>query len=292
MTTSIDVAGAREKGINTTETTHAPRDVILYALGVGAKRTELDLVYENASGFKVLPTYAVIPAFAAMWEKNFNNFLPKYNPMMLLHGEQLLTLHSAIPPTAKVSSTARVLDILDKGKGAAVIVSVESKDLDSGKLLATADFNLFIRGLGGFGGHKSLEGDHPFNRNDDVPSREPDAVVETKTTEEQAVLYRLSGDVNPLHVDPEESKKGGFDVPILHGLCTFGIAGKAVLQKFCGGDVSKFKQIKVRFSKPVFPGETLRTEMWREGNKIFFQVRVVERVDVIAISSAYVEIDS
>ncbi|KXS21087.1 Thioesterase/thiol ester dehydrase-isomerase [Gonapodya prolifera JEL478] len=291
MSSQIDVAGAREKGVNTTETTHTPRDAILYALGVGAKRFELDLVYENASGFKVLPTYAVVPAFAAMWEKRFNDFLPKYNPMMLLHGEQLLTLHSAIPSSGTIFSTARVIDILDKGKGAAVIVSVESKDKDTGKLIATADFNLFIRGLGGFGGRKNLELDHPFSRNDEVPTRDPDAVAETKTTEEQAVVYRLSGDVNPLHVDPEESKKGGFDVPILHGLCTFGVAGKAVLEKFCDGDVTKFKQIKVRFSKPVFPGETLRTEMWREKNKVLFQVRVVDRPDVIAISSAYVEIE-
>ncbi|KAJ3116024.1 hypothetical protein HDU96_010562 [Phlyctochytrium bullatum] len=266
---------------------YTDRDVILYALGVGAKRTDLSLVYENNDPFFVLPTFAVIPAFSAQLQIPFDKLLKNFNPMMLLHGEQYTELKKPFPTSGKLTSTPHLIDILDKGKAAAVIIGVTTKD-EKGEVLAENQFTLFVRGSGGFGGKKESNRGAATAPND-PPARPADKIIREKTTDDQAALYRLSGDYNPLHIDPSMAAIGNFDKPILHGLCTFGIAGKHILNAYGGGNPASFKSIKVRFAKHVFPGETIETHMWREGAKVIFQVKVVERNE-IAISNAAVEL--
>lgn len=192
--------------------------------------------------------------------------------MMLLHGEQYLEiLQYPIPTSATLVSHAKLLEVVDKGNAAIVKSGITTINKATGKPLFYNESTVFIRGSGGFGGTKK-----PLDRGASTavnapPRRAPDVVTEEKTTEEQAVLYRLSGDYNPLHVDPAFAKMGGFKVPILHGLCFFGIAGKAIYNQF-----GKFKNIKVRFAGTVLPGQTLVTEMWKEGNKVIFQTKVRE----------------
>jgi len=280
----VDVAAAQKLRFNS-KFEYKDRDTILYNLGIGAKREDLDFVYEQNENFHAIPTFGVIPAFEMMNDTPFSDILPNFNPMMLLHGEQYLVVHKPIPTSGKLVSEGRIIDILDKGKGAAVILGVTTKD-ESGDVILENEFTLFIRGSGGFGGKKSSDRGEATAAND-IPKRAPDAVVKEKTNENQAALYRLSGDWNPLHIDPQMSSMGGFEVPILHGLCSFGFAGKHIHSKYGNRDPKAIKSVKARFAKHVFPGETLQTEMWKEGNKIIYQVRVLER-DVIAISNGAV----
>ncbi|KAG2188495.1 hypothetical protein INT44_001249 [Umbelopsis vinacea] len=284
----LDIEAAKKLDFETLEFSYGEKEAILYALGVGCKRTDLNFVYENDENFGVLPTFGVIPSFAAMNAVPFGEFLPDFNPMMLLHGEQFLSLKKPIPTSGQFKSKAKVIDILDKGKGASVVLGVTTTD-ESGEVLFENEFTLFIRGIGGFGGPKKGSDRGAATAANAPPNRKPDAVVTEKTNEDQAALYRLSGDFNPLHIDPSMSAMGGFDVPILHGLCSFGVSGKHVLKAFGNNDPANFKNIKARFAKHVFPGETLETQMWKEGNKVIFQTRVVER-DVICISNAAVEL--
>ncbi|KAJ3413977.1 hypothetical protein HDV05_007266 [Chytridiales sp. JEL 0842] len=268
---------------------YTPRDVILYALGVGAQRTDLHIVYENNDPFVALPTYAVVPAFPSFMSVNFGDLVPNFNPMMLLHGEQYTRYFKPLPTEGKLISTAHVIDVLDKGKAASIILGVTTKDAQSGETYCENEFTLFVRGSGGFGGKKDSERGAATAPNN-PPKRAPDAIVRETTTDSQAALYRLSGDWNPLHLDPNMAAMGNFEKPILHGLCTFGIAGKHILAKYGDNDPASFKSIKARFAKHVFPGETVETHMWREGNKVIFQVKVVERNE-IAISNAAVELN-
>ncbi|KAJ8652746.1 hypothetical protein O0I10_011628 [Lichtheimia ornata] len=270
--------------------TYGEREVILYALGVGCKRTDLKFVYENDGDFSTLPSFGVIPSFSLMNDLPFGDILPNFNPMMLLHGEQYLELKKPIPTSGTLTSEARIVEITDKGKGASVVLGVSSKD-ESGEVVFENQFTLFIRGSGDFGGPKKGADRGAASAPNTPPNRKPDTVIREKTSEDQAALYRLSGDYNPLHIDPQMSAIGGFDVPILHGLCSFGISAKHVLKAFGNNDPATFKSIKARFAKHVFPGETLETQMWKEGGKVIFQTRVVER-DEIAISAAAVELNS
>jgi len=236
---------------------YQPRDVILYALGVGAgyEPDELKFVYEN--GLEVLPTFGVIPPFPALMGLVGVEGVD-INLVMLVHGEQYLEVRKwPIPVQGKLTSKPVISAVYDKGKGALIEMEVETVD-ESGEVVFFNRFGSFVRGEGGFGGER---GPDPGN---EPPDREPNKVVEMKTLPIQAMIYRLSGDYNPLHIDPAIAGMAGFDRPILHGLCTFGHAGRAVLREFCGNDPSKFKAIKVRFSRPVFPGDTIVTEMWQE----------------------------
>jgi acyl dehydratase len=232
------------------------KDAVLYALGVGAKIDELDYVYEGR-GPKVLPTFAVVPSFASMISVAGELGA---NPMMILHGEQKIVLHRAIPPQGKLATVSEVKGIYDKGKGALVVVEAKTSD-DKGEPVFDNVFSIFVRGEGGFGGERGPEAVKA-----DPPSRAPDFEIVEATAPEQALLYRLSGDVNPLHADPAMAKFGGFDRPILHGLCTFGHAGRAILKGACGGDPSNLRAFGARFSGVVFPGDTLTTRGWREGH--------------------------
>jgi len=257
-----------------------PDDVILYHLGLGAGNPPTDpgeLAYTYEGGLKVLPTYGVIapaPALAGMLEVPGLDI----NWTTLLHGEQELTVHKPIPTAATVTSAGRVAGLYDKGKAALLILDIDTRD-DGGELLFTNRYSLFLRGEGGFGGES---GPQPGNI---APDRAPDAVIESATLPQQALLYRLSGDKNPLHADPAFAALGGFDRPILHGLCTYGVVCKAVVDGLLDGDVDRVAGYQARFAGVVFPGETIVTSVWREDGRLLVQASVSER-DVAVITNA------
>jgi len=254
---------------------YTERDVMLYALGVGA--TELDFVYER--NLKALPTFAVIPAFPAMMGMSAGI---EINLVMVLHGEQSFRIHNTIPTKGKLTTKGKVASVYDKGKGALANVETETRD-ESGQLIFTNTSGVFVRGAGGFGGERGPEaGNVP-------PDRAPDKTVEMATLPIQAMIYRLSGDRNPLHIDPDFAKMASYDRPILHGLCTFGHVGRAVLSEYCGNDASRLTGLSVRFSGVVYPGDTIITEMWQEGdNKIILQAKTQEGRAVISNAAAEV----
>jgi multifunctional beta-oxidation protein len=255
-----------------TEYSYDDRDVILYNLSLNAKRTQLPLVFENDENFQVLPTFGVVPYFSAVAPYELSDIVPNFNPMMLLHGEQYLEIRKfPIPTQAKTVSYPQLIEVVDKGNAGVVTTGTVTKDAKTGEDIFYNESTVFIRGSGGFGGPKKGTNRGASTAVHTAPKRAPDAVVEEKTTEDQAALYRLNGDRNPLHIDPEFSKVGGFKDPILHGLAFFGFSGKHIVQTY-----GQFKNIKVRFAGVVIPGQTLVTEMWKEGNKVIFQTKVKE----------------
>ncbi|XP_059102163.1 peroxisomal multifunctional enzyme type 2 [Peromyscus eremicus] len=261
---------------------------IMYALGVGASiknPKDLKFVYEGSDDFSCLPTFGVVIAQKSMMSGGLAE-VPglSVNFAKVLHGEQYLELYKPFPRSGELKSETVIADILDKGSGIVIVVDVHSY---SGKeLICYNQFTVFVVGSGGFGGKRTSE---KLKAAVAVPKRPPDAVLRDTTSLNQAALYRLSGDWNPLHIDPNFARIAGFEKPILHGLCTFGFSARHVLQQFADNDVSRFKAIKVRFAKPVYPGQTLQTEMWKEGNRIHFQTKVQETGDIV-ISNAYVDL--
>jgi len=251
------------------------RDVMLYALGVGAGTDELQYVYER--GLKVIPTFGVVPAFPALMSLVT---VGKINPVMLLHGEQRIEMKKPFPVAAKVTTESTVKAIYDKGRGALVVADAETKD-EAGEVLCVNTFGAFIRGEGGFGGDRGPSG--PRNV---PPERPPDEVVEMETLPQQAAIYRLSGDRNPLHIDPNFAKMAGYDQPILHGLCSFGHVARAVIQKYCGGDPDQLKVLEVRFSGVVIPGDKIITEMWKESDTQIILQAKTQRGEVVLSSAA------
>ncbi|KAK9467537.1 hypothetical protein V1512DRAFT_261408 [Lipomyces arxii] len=262
------------------------KDLILYNLGLGAKATELKYVFEGSDDFTVLPTFGVVPYLGASMAIDMDELVPNFNPMMLLHGEQYLEIKSwPLPPSGELISKPSLIEVLDKGKAACVITGTETVDAKTGKPVFWNESTVFLRGSGGFGGPSKGKDRGVATAANVPPKRAPDASVRVKTSEEQAALYRLSGDYNPLHIDPAFASAAKFPRPILHGLCTFGISGKQIYELF-----GMFKNIKVRFAGFVLPGETLQVDMWKvDGNKVIFQTTVVER-NSVAISSAAVEL--
>ena len=260
---------------------YSEREAVLYALGVGAPAhwlapDEVKFVHESQPDFQVLPTFAVIFA-REIHDLVLSGDIAgiKFYPLQLVHGEQQLEIAGSLPRAAVVDSSVRIADIHDKGSGLLLILAVESRD-EAGQLLARARTSMFIRGLGGFGGERGS------SSRLSPPQRPPDVIVQEETLTRQALIYRLAGDANPLHVDPLMAAIGGFDQPILHGLCTLGFSARAVLKRFCDNDAHKLAAITARFAQHVFPGETLVTEMWREGaGDIRFQTKVKERAVVV-----------
>ncbi|MDT5388775.1 MAG: hypothetical protein QOE04_2416 [Mycobacterium sp.] len=243
------------------------RETLLYALGVGAGTQELAFTTENSHDIEqqVLPTYAVIacPAWGAAAE------VGSFNWAMLLHGSQQIRLYKPLPPAGKLSVSSEVFDIQDKGEGknAILVLKGTGTDPDTGELIAETVSTAVIRGEGGFGGQ---QGERPVAPT--YPDREPDAKVALGTTEDQPLIYRLSGDRNPLHSDPWFAQNlAGFPKPILHGLCTYGVAGRVLVAELGGGDATKIRAVGARFTSPVFPGETLTTSVWRTepGHAVF-----------------------
>ncbi|KAK9916735.1 hypothetical protein WJX75_006386 [Coccomyxa subellipsoidea] len=269
---------------------YTERDVILYNLSLGCHWHEQRYVNETSTDFGPLPTLAVIPPYYdVLASVPVSNILPKYNPAMLLHGEQYLEMRAPLPASSRLLTTARVLDVQDKGKAAIVVIETVTRSADTGDIIAVNEITSFMRGAGGFGKRPPTERNAAAVARNAPPERPPDATSEETTSEDLAALYRLNGDYNPLHIDPDFAEMGGFPKPILHGLCTFGVTGKHVLQSFAGGNPAALKSIKGRFAKHVFPGETLRTEMWVVSpTKVVFQTRVVDR-DTLAITNAAVE---
>jgi acyl dehydratase len=235
------------------------KDALLYAVGVGAglgdPLAELEFTTENSEGIeqKVLPTYAVLIAQGRTMAS-----LGDFDRAMLVHAEQAIELHRPLPVAGTVRTTSTVTGIYDKGSGALVVTENVAVDAATGEPLATARSSAFIRGEGGFGGERGT--DAAWDR----PDREPDHRVTYQTRPEQALTYRLSGDRNPLHVDPKFAARGGFERPILHGLCTYGVTGRALLHALCDSDPARFRSMSGRFSRPVWPGESLTISVWRQ----------------------------
>lgn len=244
------------------------KDALLYAVGVGAgsvdPRWELEFTTENTADTpqRVLPTFAVIIGMGGGAMRNVGTF----NPAMLVHGEQGIELHRPIPVEGTLRTTSEITGIFDKGSGAVVATRSESVDAATGEPLLSTTSSVFIRGEGGFGGDRG-----PSGAGNVAPDRAPDHEVTYGTRPDQALLYRLSGDRNPLHTDPAFAKMGGFDRPILHGLCTYGFTGRALLHALCGSDPSRFTSMEGRFTKPVMPGDTLTVKMWVDGPEAFFR---------------------
>jgi acyl dehydratase len=266
------------KKLDSVTHTHTERDVMLYALGVGAGVDDLPFTYEG--DLRVLPTFAVIPSFPAML--NLGGAM-QVNPAMVLHGEQRIELHAPIPTSGTITTTPTIKAIYDKVKGAVIVVETESVD-EKKRLLFRNTSSIFVRGEGGFGGDRG-----PSGLRNVPPERPPDKSIAMKTLPQQALIYRLSGDMNPLHADPNFAKMGGFDRPILHGLCTFGHAGRAVLKAFCDDRPERMKSFEVRFAGVVYPGETITTDMWQvERGKVVLMAKTERGEPVLTGAAAEV----
>lgn len=270
MALNFDVVGATSAP---REVSWTSKDTLLYALGVGAGTEELPFVTENTGGVpqQVLPTYAVLTASAGGAMKDSGADFTK-----LVHGSQAFEIHGgALPADGKLNVTGVVKGIYDKGSGAVILTEASGTDPETGELRVVTRSEIFVRGEGGFGGEAGPKDDWT------APDREPDHVVEYVTDKDQALLYRLSGDRNRLHSDPEFARSARFETPILHGLCTYGFAGRALLHAVAQGDPERFSAMSGRFSSPVLPGDTLTTSMWVDGNDVLFRTARTDGTVVI-----------
>jgi len=270
------------------EQSYDAKDCMLYALGIGLghdpmNEDELPFVYEK--NLKVLPTMAAVLGYVGFWARDRDTGI---DWVKMVNGEQGVTLHAPLKGQNTVIGRQRIVEVIDKGLGKGALVFSERKVTEkaTGELIATVTQTSFCRADGGFGG-PPREAPAPH----ELPARAPDAVCDLAIRPEAALIYRLSGDRNPLHADPVVAKLAGYPRPIMHGLGNFGIAGHAVLKTMCGYDPARLASFACRFSAPVFPGETIRTEMWRDGSVVSFRARVVER-DVIAVNNGRAELRS
>ncbi len=255
MPLNPDAVGSKGEPVDASWTS---KDALLYAVGIGAGHDELAFTTENSNGIdqQVFPTFPVVIGWGS---GSVMRSIGTFNPALLVHGQQSVTLHRPIPTSGTVTLTSEIVAMYDKGK-AAVVVS-ETTALLAGDPLFTTTGSSFIRGEGGWGGERGPSG--PKNV---PPDRQPDHEVTYVTARDQAFVYRLSGDRNPLHTDPAFAALGGFDTPILHGLCTYGFTGRALLHAACGSDPSRFEHIEGRFASPVIPGEALTVRVWTQGS--------------------------
>jgi acyl dehydratase len=260
---------------------YSERDTMLYALGLnfGSDPTderELAFVYE--AGLVAVPSMAVVLGHPGLWVRD-----PRFGIdwKQVLHGEQWLEVFRQLPARGHVIGRTRIEQISDKGaqKGAVIYSSRDIIDADTGDLLARASMSTFARGDGGFGG-ENLAGPPVAS----IPERAPDHVCELGTLPQQALIYRLSGDYNPLHADPAIARAAGFERPILHGLATYGLAARAILRTLCDYDPRRLTGLDVRFSSPVYPGETVRFSMWRDEREVRFEASVPAR-DVLVLKN-------
>ena len=283
---AIDYQRLRNWPFADVEHSYRAKDTILYALGLGfgadpVDRDQLRFVYED--GLKALPTMATVLAYPGQFAKNPESGI---DWKRVVHGEQSVVIHKPLPAAGTVVGRTVIEEIVDKGagKGALLYSRRDVRDKETGDLLASLRSTSFLRGDGGFGGPSG-----PTRPVHALPERAPDLVCDIATLPQAALIYRLSGDYNPLHADPEIAAVAGFPRPILHGLCTFGVAGHALLRTLCGYDPARLRRMEARFSAPVFPGETVRTEIWREGQgRAGFRCRVLAR-DAVVINNGLAE---
>lgn len=280
----IDIESALGASLPSTSYSWEDKDVILYNLAVGAGDPPTDpqeLRYAYEADLVAIPTYGTIPPFGMLMSMAGVEGVD-INLGQILHGEQELIVHQPIPTSGRVEQSGAITAIHDKGKGALVVVEVVSVLEKTGEELFTNRASIYVRGEGGFGG------DPGPSSTANPPGRDPDHVVESKTLPQQALLYRMaSGDVNPLHVDPGFAGFAGFERPILHGLCTYGIVAKAAVDEAMGGEPQRLWSYRARFSGHVFPGETLVTRIWEEDDSLVLEARTKER-DTKALSSAVI----
>jgi acyl dehydratase len=274
---SVDAKKARGSILAEKEFEFTNELCMLYSLSIGFNRDPLNedefmFTYENEDEFTTFPAISVLALKTFVIEMLFAPGLPPFDIMMLMHGEQIVESYKPITPGTTVKCIAIMEDIADKGKGALMTVRCDIKDIDTDDLLSTSYMRFYIRGLGGFGDKGIFTLDFPA-----IPDRAPDVTVDCPTEKNQALLYRLCGDNNPLHVNPAMSSMGGFDVPILHGLCTYGIVGRAVYTTYCDNDPERIKNISSRFTSHVYPGETIIVDLYREGDTILYSARTKER---------------
>ncbi len=276
------------KVIARNESTYRTEDSILYALGLGfgADPTDLDqlrFVYEK--DILTLPTMNLVLGYPGFWLKD-----PQYEVewQKVLHAEEHLIVHSPLPPAGTMVGETVIDDIVDRGpdKGVFIYTRKEVRAESDGKLFATVYSNSLARGDGGCGGNPQTR-----PKPAEVPDREPDAVCKLPTIPQQALLYRLCGDMNPLHADPAIANAAGFERPILHGRSTMGVAQHAILKTCCAYDPNRIKSISIRFSAPFLPGETLRTEIWQDGTDIYFRSFAHER-NVAVLNNGHVELSN
>lgn len=278
MTMAIDYDALMAFTVPDVRQAYTQRDTILYALGIGFGADPLDeaqlrFVYEKA--LRTVPTQAMVLALPAGWIARSGIDYSK-----VVHGEQAATFHAPIPAEGEVTAKFRVTEVIDKGEGKGALVYAERTVFDAdGTLLATIHQTIFARGDGGFGGPPRAQ--PPVHA---LPDRAPDGVCELPTVPQQALIYRLSGDYNPLHAEPAMAARVGFPRPILHGLATFGVATHALLREVCGYDPARLASIAGRFTAPVFPGESFATDYWVDGEVVSFRTRVVGR-DAVAIGN-------
>lgn len=271
---NFDVIG-RDNGFGEASWTH--RDAILYALGVGAGQddptAELQFTTENSIGVtqQVLPAFGVVLGMTYAKRPDLGDF----DQAKVLHGEQAFTSHRPLPVEGRARAATVVTGIYDKGKGALVETETRLTDAGSGDLLVTSRTGIFVRGEGGFGGEPQPVADWS------VPGRAPDAEHTACVRQDQTLLYRLSGDTNPLHSDPRFAAKGGFDRPILHGMCTYGITSRLLINALCGGDPGRVRGMSGRFTRPVLPGTRLTVSMWVNGGSARFRTRDADGVVVL-----------
>ena len=256
------------------EQQYTRRDTILYALGVGlgadpCDANQLKFVYEQ--NLQALPTMAIVLGYPGPWYAHADTGITRTH---VVHGEQSFAIRQPLPAEGAIVGLTKIAGVIDKGKdkGALVITDCTVRDKTSGDTLCTLTSTSFCRADGGFGGPSGpVKPVHP------MPDTPPDAVCDLPTLPQAALIYRLSGDYNPLHADPAYARKAGFRMPILHGRCTFSVAGHAILKTCCGYDPARFRTMAGRFSSPVYPGETIRTEIWRDGNIVSFRSSVPAR---------------
>ena len=283
---AIDYAALKARRFPEVRADYDWKDSILYALGVGYGLDPLDpaqlrFVYEQDQ--LAVPTMAVVLATPGFWVKAPDSGI---DWVKVLHGEQQLVMHKPLPVSGSVIGRNRVASITDKGegRGALLVQRRTLHDAADDSLIATLEQVTFARGDGGFSereGNGPRGGDPGPAPRPAAPAREPDLVCDLPTSPQAALLYRLCADLNPLHADPEVARAAGFERPILHGLASFGVAAHAILRSCCGYDPARLASIGLRFSSPVHPGETLRTEIWRDGQAVQFQTRVLERDRIV-----------
>lgn len=255
------------------------KDTMLYAIGLGIGADPLDeseLCFVTHKRLKALPTLATVLSFDDGWARAAQLDFTK-----IVHGEQRLRLMRPLDVEGEIAIASRIKDVFDKGAGRGALIVTETSIADAGtwEPIGTLESVVFVRGEGGFGGPEG--GPTPLPS---VPTRAPDHVVDRPTRPNQAILYRLSGDWNPLHSDPEFARRAGFERPILHGLCTYGNAAFSIVKTVAGGEPARLTEFAARFTQPVTPGETIRTEIWREKDGVRFQSRVLER-DVVVLGN-------